>query len=73
MAKKQKNKPSFKKIAGIVAGILAALLVVGLAVYSLMGINGFFGRHTYALKSEHHKVSNNMMAYYSNIYLRKIF
>ena len=64
MAKKKNSKTSPKKIIGIIAGILAVLVVVGFAVYAIMGINGFFGRHTYSVKSEHRKVSNNMMSYY---------
>ena len=64
MAKKKKNTTSWKKVLGIVAGVLAVLAVVFLFVYNRMGDNGTFGRYTYPVTSENHKVSNNMMNYF---------
>ncbi len=55
-----------KKILGIVAAVLVAVIVIGVVcVYSIVD-SGFIQRHQVAMETENYKVTTAMMNYYFN-------
>lgn len=59
------NKTSKLKTAlGVVAGILAVVLIGGLFTFTKLSDSGFFLRHTISVKSENYEVNNAQMSYF---------
>ena len=53
-----------KKVLGIIAGVLAVVIIVGLFTFTKLSDNGFFLRHNYSVKSENYQVNNAQMSYF---------
>lgn len=63
---KKKGESKAGKIIGIVAGILAVIVVAGTIISYNIYSSGFVQRHTAAASSEHYEVTSSMMTYYFN-------
>ena len=53
-----------KKVLGIIAGVLAVVIIAGLFTFTKLSDNGFFLRHNYSVKSENYQVNNAQMSYF---------
>ena len=69
MGKNQKNqkKSSGKKVLGWIAGILAAVIVLGLVAFSFLNESWFFIRRTPVMTTESCEVDQAMLTYYTYI------
>lgn len=64
IAAKKRRKERIGKVIGICSGVIVALAIVAVVVYSSIASTGFFLRNTVAMKTDNYKVDNAMMAYY---------
>ena len=65
MVKTKNSKNSrLKTVLITVACVLAVAIIGSVFTYTLLGNNGYFLRHTVAVKSENYEVNNAQMSYF---------